>query len=88
MLNAIAPHVPFLLGGSADLAPSNKSNLTFEGAGSLTPLNPGGRNVHFGVREHAMGSIVNGWASSACGPTAQPSWSSPTTCAPRSGSPR
>jgi transketolase len=60
VLNAIAPHVPFLLGGSADLAPSNKSNLTFEGAGSLTPLNPGGRNVHFGVREHAMGSIVNG----------------------------
>ena len=60
VLNAIAQHVPFLLGGSADLAPSNKSNLTFEGAGSLTPLNPGGRNVHFGVREHAMGSIVNG----------------------------
>ncbi|GEP09405.1 transketolase [Methylobacterium gnaphalii] len=60
VLNAIAPRVPFLLGGSADLAPSNKSNLTFEGAGSLTPLNPGGRNVHFGVREHAMGSIVNG----------------------------
>ncbi|MDP4024325.1 transketolase [Methylobacterium sp. NEAU 140] len=60
VLNAIAQHVPFLLGGSADLSPSNKSNLTFEGAGSLTPLNPGGRNVHFGVREHAMGSIVNG----------------------------
>ncbi|WP_342166221.1 transketolase [Methylobacterium sp. SD21] len=60
VLNAIAQHVPFLLGGSADLAPSNKSNLTFEGAGSLTPLNPGGRNIHFGVREHAMGSIVNG----------------------------
>jgi len=51
VLNAIAQHVPFMLGGSADLAPSNKSNLTFEGAGSLTPLNPGGRNVHFGVRE-------------------------------------
>ncbi|MCJ2013513.1 transketolase [Methylobacterium sp. J-076] len=60
VLNAIAQHVPFMLGGSADLAPSNKSNLTFEGAGSLTPLNPGGRNIHFGVREHAMGSIVNG----------------------------
>ncbi|GJE55450.1 transketolase [Methylobacterium thuringiense] len=60
VLNAIAPHVPFMLGGSADLAPSNKTALTFEGAGSLTPLNPGGRNVHFGVREHAMGSIVNG----------------------------
>ena len=60
VLNAIAQHVPFLLGGSADLAPSNKSNLTFDGAGSLTPLDPGGRNIHFGVREHAMGSIVNG----------------------------
>lgn len=60
VLNAIAKHVPFLLGGSADLAPSNKSNLTFEDAGSLTPFEPGGRNIHFGVREHAMGSIVNG----------------------------
>ncbi|HEV2544491.1 MAG TPA: transketolase [Methylobacterium sp.] len=60
VLNAIAKHVPFLLGGSADLAPSNKSNLTFEGAGSLTPFEPGGCNIHFGVREHAMGSIVNG----------------------------
>ncbi|GJE62337.1 transketolase [Methylobacterium trifolii] len=60
VLNAIARHVPFMLGGSADLAPSNKSNLTFEGAGTLTPFEPGGRNIHFGVREHAMGSIVNG----------------------------
>ena len=60
VLNAIARHVPFLLGGSADLAPSNKSNLTFEGAGTLGPFEPGGRNIHFGVREHAMGSIVNG----------------------------
>ena len=60
VLNAIAQHVPFILGGSADLAPSNKSNLTFEGAGTLSPFEPGGRNIHFGVREHAMGSIVNG----------------------------
>ena len=60
VLNAIAGHVPFMLGGSADLAPSNKTNLTFDGAGSLAPLNPGGRNLHFGVREHAMGAIVNG----------------------------
>ncbi len=60
VLNAIAKHVPFLIGGSADLAPSNKSNLTFDDAGTLSPLNPGGRNMHFGVREHAMGSIVNG----------------------------
>jgi transketolase len=60
VLNAIAPHVPFLLGGSADLAPSNKTKLEFEGAGTLSPFEPGGRNIHFGVREHAMGSIVNG----------------------------
>lgn len=60
VLNAIAQAVPFMLGGSADLAPSNKTNLTFEGAGSLSPLHPGGRNVHFGVREHGMGAIVNG----------------------------
>ena len=60
VLNAIARHVPFMLGGSADLAPSNKSNLTFEGAGSFGPFDHGGRNLHFGIREHAMGSIVNG----------------------------
>ncbi|WP_336486815.1 transketolase [Methylobacterium nigriterrae] len=60
VLNAIAQHVPFMLGGSADLAPSNKTKLEFEGAGTLAPFEPGGRNIHFGVREHAMGSIVNG----------------------------
>ncbi|MGU3361837.1 transketolase [Methylobacterium sp. M6A4_1b] len=60
VLNAIAQHVPFMLGGSADLAPSNKTKLEFEGAGTLSPFEPGGRNIHFGVREHAMGSIVNG----------------------------
>jgi transketolase len=60
VLNAIAKHVPHLLGGSADLAPSNKTKLEFEGAGTLSPFEPGGRNIHFGVREHAMGSIVNG----------------------------
>ena len=60
VLNAIAPYVPFMLGGSADLAPSNKTKLEFEGAGTLSPFEPGGRNIHFGVREHAMGSIVNG----------------------------
>jgi transketolase len=60
VLNAIAKNVPHLLGGSADLAPSNKTKLEFEGAGTLTPFEPGGRNIHFGVREHAMGSIVNG----------------------------
>jgi transketolase len=64
VLNAIAARVPWLLGGSADLAPSNKSKLEFEGAGTLGPDDPGGRNMHFGVREHAMGAIVNGLALS------------------------
>lgn len=60
VLNAIAKNIPFMIGGSADLAPSNKSNLTFEGAGDFLPGNYGGRNLHFGIREHAMAGIVNG----------------------------
>ena len=62
VLNAIAPHVPWLIGGAADLAPSTKSNLTFPGAGSFEADNYGGRNLHFGIREHAMGAICNGLA--------------------------
>jgi transketolase len=64
VLNAIAPHYPWLIGGSADLAPSTKTRLTFEGAGDLEANSPGGRNMHFGVREHAMGAILNGLALS------------------------
>ena len=64
VLNAIAKNVPWLLGGAADLAPSTKSNLTFDGAGSFEAGDYGGRNLHFGIREHAMGSIVNGIALS------------------------
>jgi transketolase len=64
VLNAIAKHVPWMIGGAADLAPSTKSNLTFEGAGSFEADNYGGRNLHFGIREHAMGSICNGIALS------------------------
>jgi transketolase len=60
VLNVIANNVPWLIGGSADLAPSTKTRLTFEGAGDLTAENYGGRNLHFGVREHAMGAILNG----------------------------
>ncbi|WOJ91295.1 transketolase [Methylocapsa polymorpha] len=63
-LNAIAKRVPWLLGGSGDLAPSTKTKLTFAGTGSLEADDPGGRNFHFGVREHAMGAIVNGLALS------------------------
>src|SRR5258707_9578090 len=60
VLNALAQNIPWLLGGSADLGPSNKTTLTFEGAGDFEPGTPGGRNLHFGIREHAMGAIVNG----------------------------
>ncbi len=58
--NAIAKRVPWLIGGSADLAPSTKTRLTFEGAGDFQHDTPQGRNLHFGVREHAMGAILNG----------------------------
>ena len=62
VLNAIAQHVPWLMGGSADLSPSTKTNLTFQGAGSFEPGSYGGRNMHFGIREHVMGSVCNGMA--------------------------
>lgn len=62
VLAAIAPSLPTLLGGSADLAPSN--NTYVKGLGDFSKANYGGRNFHFGVREHAMGSILNGMALS------------------------
>ena len=64
VLNAIAPHYPWLIGGSADLAPSTKTRLTFEAAGDFEAGKYGGRNLHFGIREHAMGAILNGLALS------------------------
>ncbi|RDU97557.1 transketolase [Trinickia dinghuensis] len=64
ILNAIAPRVPWALGGAADLAPSTKTLLKFEGAGSFSADDPKGRNLHFGVREHAMGAVANGLALS------------------------
>jgi len=60
VLNALAKNVPWIIGGSADLATSNKTTLKFEGAGDFKPGNYGGRNLHFGVREHVMGASVNG----------------------------
>jgi len=66
--NAIAQNVPWLIGGSADLAPSTKTLLTFEGAGTLNAQNPGGRNMHFGIREHSMGAEMNGLALSKIRP--------------------
>jgi transketolase len=59
-LNVLAQNIPWLLGGSADLGPSNKTLLKFDGAGDFQPDNRGGRNLHFGIREHAMAAIVNG----------------------------
>ncbi|HUB66932.1 MAG TPA: transketolase [Candidatus Methylacidiphilales bacterium] len=68
VLNAIAKHYPWLLGGAADLAPSTKTRLTFDHAGDFEPGSYGGRNFHFGVREHAMGAILNGLALSKLRP--------------------
>jgi transketolase len=66
--NALAQNIPWIIGGSADLSPSTKTRLTFEGAGDFQPGNYTGRNLHFGVREHAMGSILNGLAVSKLRP--------------------
>jgi len=68
VLNVLAENVPWLLGGSADLAPSCKTRLTFEKAGDFSAENPAGRNLHFGIREHAMGAILNGLALSKIRP--------------------
>ncbi len=63
-INAMAEAWPWMIGGAADLSPSTKTNLTFEGAGAFEAEAYGGRNLHFGIREHAMGAIVNGLALS------------------------
>jgi transketolase len=60
VLNVLAQNIPWLLGGSADLGPSNKTTLNFDGAGDFEAATPVGRNLHFGIREHAMATIVNG----------------------------
>jgi transketolase len=60
VLAAIAPRLPWLIGGAADLSPSTKTDLTADNAGDLSARNPGGCTMHFGIREHAMGAIVNG----------------------------
>ncbi len=68
VLNALAPLYPWLVGGAADLAPSTKTHLDFAEAGDFQPASYGGRNLHFGVREHAMGAIANGLAVSGLRP--------------------
>ncbi len=67
-LNAIARNVPWFLGGSADVGPSNRTTLKFPGAGDFQAQSPGGRNLHFGIREHAMAAISNGLAVSKLRP--------------------
>jgi transketolase len=59
-LNVLAKNIPWLLGGSADLGSSTKTTLKFPDAGDFEAETPGGRNFHFGIREHAMAAIVNG----------------------------
>jgi len=68
VLNAIAPHVLWLVGGAADLTPSTKTRLIFDGAGDFDASDPAGRNVHFGVREHGMSAVLNGLSLSKLRP--------------------
>jgi len=60
VLNVLAQNIPWLVGGSADLGPSNKTTLKYKGAGDFQPDNHTGKNLHFGIREHAMAAVVNG----------------------------
>ena len=68
VLNSIAQNIPWLIGGSADLTPSTKTRMTFTGAGDFQAGTPSGRNLHFGIREHSMGAILNGLALSKLRP--------------------
>ena len=68
VLNAVAKGVPWLLGGAADLAPSTKTRLTFDGAGDFQPDDRDGRNFHLGIREHASAAIANGMTLSKLRP--------------------
>jgi transketolase len=68
VLNVLAQNIPWFLGGSADLGPSNRTTLKYQGAGDFQAGSPGGKNLHFGIREHAMGAIVNGLSLSKLRP--------------------
>ena len=68
VLNILAQNIPWLIGGSADLGPSNKTLLTYPDAGDIQAETPGGKNLHFGIREHAMSAIVNGLSLSKLRP--------------------
>jgi len=64
VLNVLAQNIPWFLGGSADLGSSNKTTLKYPGAGNFEPGSYGGKNFHFGIREHSMAAIVNGMSLS------------------------
>ena len=68
VLNVLAQNIPWFLGGSADLGPSNKTTLSFAGAGNFQKETPGGKNLHYGIREHAMGAVLNGLSLSKLRP--------------------
>jgi transketolase len=68
VLNVLARNVPWLLGGSADLGPSNKTTLVYPGAGDFQAGSYGGKNLHFGIREHAMAAVLNGLSLSKLRP--------------------
>jgi transketolase len=68
VLNVLAQNIPWFMGGSADVGPSNRTTLTFDGAGDFEPETPTGRNFHFGIREHAMAAVVNGMSLSKLRP--------------------
>jgi len=68
VLNVLAQNIPWFLGGSADLGPSNKTTLTYSGAGDFQADTPAGKNLHFGIREHAMVAVVNGLSLSKLRP--------------------
>src|SRR4029079_6015930 len=68
VLNVLAQNIPWFMGGSGDLGPSNKTTLKFDGAGDFEPGTPAGRNMHYGIREHGMAAVVNGMALSKLRP--------------------
>src|SRR5580692_8341972 len=68
VLNVLAQNIPWFLGGSADLGPSNKTTLKYEGAGDFQADSPSGKNLHFGIREHGMAAVVNGLSLSKLRP--------------------
>ncbi len=68
VLNVLAQNIPWFMGGSADLGTSNKTTLKYDGAGDFEPGSYGGKNFHFGIREHAMAAVVNGMSLSKLRP--------------------